>query len=161
MGRGLRRRQKNATEASAGRFEKAAPDARSAPPRGSRVAHELEDDCGSAIDRAILFTVWMAGGGIKGARPTARATSSASRRRRTPPTATTSMRRRCACSASTTRSSRSTTTASSGGLADVGFGWLRDQQVPLPFVFGGFAALAGLSAWLVLQIRVPSDYRSW
>jgi len=50
---------------------------------------------------------------------------------------------------------------SCGGLADVGFGWLRDQQVPLPFVFGGFAALAGLSAWLVLQIRVPSDYRSW
>ena len=42
---------------------------------------------------------------------------------------------------------------SCGGLADVGFGWLRDQQVPLPFVFGGFAALAGLSAWLVLQIR--------
>jgi hypothetical protein len=35
------------------------------------------------------------------------------------------------------------------------------EQVPLPFVFGGFAALAGLSAWLVLQIRVPSDYRSW
>ena len=40
-----------------------------------------------------------------------------------------------------------------GGLADVGFGWLRDQQVPLPFIFGGFAALAGISAWLVLCIR--------
>ena len=43
-----------------------------------------------------------------------------------------------------------------GGLADVGFGWLRDQQVPLPFIFGGFAALAGISAWLVLCIR-PDD----
>ncbi len=54
LGRGLRRRQKNATEAGARCFEKAAPDARSATPRGSRVAHQLEDDCGSAIDRAIL-----------------------------------------------------------------------------------------------------------
>ena len=35
--RGLRRRQKNATEAGAGRFEKPAPDARAAPPK----AHEL------------------------------------------------------------------------------------------------------------------------
>jgi MFS family permease len=42
---------------------------------------------------------------------------------------------------------------SCGGLADVGFGWLRDQQVPLPFIFGGFAAIACLSAWLVLRIR--------
>jgi len=42
---------------------------------------------------------------------------------------------------------------SCGGLADVGFGWLRDRQVPLPLIFGGFAALAGLSAWLVLRIR--------
>ena len=32
LGRGLRRRQKNATEAGAGRFEKPAPDARAAPP---------------------------------------------------------------------------------------------------------------------------------
>ena len=31
LGRGLRRRQKNATEAGAGRFEKPAPDARDAP----------------------------------------------------------------------------------------------------------------------------------
>jgi hypothetical protein len=36
LGRGLRRRQKNATEAGAGRFEKPAPDARAAPPE----AHE-------------------------------------------------------------------------------------------------------------------------
>jgi MFS family permease len=42
---------------------------------------------------------------------------------------------------------------SCGGLADVGFGWLRDQQVPLPLIFGGFAALACLSAGLVLCIR--------
>ncbi|MFM8494712.1 MAG: MFS transporter [Planctomycetia bacterium] len=42
---------------------------------------------------------------------------------------------------------------SCGGLADVGFGWLRDQQVPLPLIFGGFAGLACLSAWLVLRIR--------
>ena len=32
LGRGLRRREKNATEAGAGRFEKPAPDARAVPP---------------------------------------------------------------------------------------------------------------------------------
>jgi len=42
---------------------------------------------------------------------------------------------------------------SCGGLADVGFGWLRDREVPLGLVFGGFAAIAGISAWLVLSIR--------
>jgi hypothetical protein len=36
LGRGLRRREKNATEGGAGRFEKPAPDARAAPPE----AHE-------------------------------------------------------------------------------------------------------------------------
>ena len=36
LGRGLLRRQKNATEAGAGRYEKPAPDARAAPPE----AHE-------------------------------------------------------------------------------------------------------------------------
>ena len=36
LGPGLRRRQKNATEAGAGRFEKTAPDVRDAPPE----AHE-------------------------------------------------------------------------------------------------------------------------
>jgi MFS family permease len=40
-----------------------------------------------------------------------------------------------------------------GGIADVGFGWLRDQQVPLPLIFGGFAGIACLSAWLVLCIQ--------
>jgi len=42
---------------------------------------------------------------------------------------------------------------SCGGLADVGFGWLRDHQVPLNLIFGGLAAVACLSAWLVLKIR--------
>jgi len=51
------------------------------------------------------------------------------------------------------------TSISFGGLADVGFGWLRDQQVPLPVIFGGFAAIACLSAWLVLCIR-PDASRS-
>ena len=46
--------QKNATEAGAGRYEKPAPDARAAPPEGSRVAHQPEDRCGGAIDRTIL-----------------------------------------------------------------------------------------------------------
>ena len=36
LGRGLLRREKNATEGGAGRFEKPAPDARAAPPE----AHE-------------------------------------------------------------------------------------------------------------------------
>jgi len=40
-----------------------------------------------------------------------------------------------------------------GGIADVGFGWLRDQQVSLPVIFGGFAGLAAFSAWLVLCIQ--------
>jgi MFS family permease len=46
---------------------------------------------------------------------------------------------------------------SCGGLADVGFGWLRDRQVPMPLIFGGFAALAALSAWLVLCIRPAAE----
>jgi MFS family permease len=46
---------------------------------------------------------------------------------------------------------------SCGGLADVGFGWLRDHQVPLNLIFGGFAAVACLSAWLVLRIRATDD----
>ena len=40
-----------------------------------------------------------------------------------------------------------------GGIADVGFGWLRDQQVSLPVIFGGFAGLAAFSAWFVLCIQ--------
>mgnify|MGYP006291569325 FL=1 len=46
---------------------------------------------------------------------------------------------------------------SCGGLADVGFGWLRDRQVPLPLIFGGFAALAALSAGLVLCVRPAAE----
>lgn len=49
---------------------------------------------------------------------------------------------------------------SCGGLADVGFGWLRDHQVPLNLIFGGFAAVACLSAWLVLKIRATDADRA-
>jgi MFS family permease len=49
---------------------------------------------------------------------------------------------------------------SCGGLADVGFGWLRDHQVPLNLIFGGFAAVACLSAWLVLRIRATDADRA-
>ena len=49
---------------------------------------------------------------------------------------------------------------SCGGLADVGFGWLRDHQVPLNLIFGAFAAVACLSAWLVLRIRATDDDRA-
>jgi MFS family permease len=42
---------------------------------------------------------------------------------------------------------------SCGGLADWGFGVFRDQNVPLPLIFGSFASLAGLSVVLVLLIR--------
>lgn len=40
-----------------------------------------------------------------------------------------------------------------GGLADWGFGALRDRQVPLNVIFGAFAALAIISVVLVLLIR--------
>jgi hypothetical protein len=36
LGRGLRRREKNANKAGAGRFEKPAPDARAAPPEAQQ-----------------------------------------------------------------------------------------------------------------------------
>jgi MFS family permease len=42
---------------------------------------------------------------------------------------------------------------SCGGLADWGFGVLRDRQVPLSVIFGLFAGAAALSAVLVLLIR--------
>jgi len=42
---------------------------------------------------------------------------------------------------------------SSGGLADWGFGELRDQHVPLNVIFSAFAGLAVLSIGLVLLIR--------
>lgn len=40
-----------------------------------------------------------------------------------------------------------------GGVADWGYGALRDRNVPLSVIFGGFAALAILSVFLVLLIR--------
>ena len=51
LGRGLRRRDKNPTEAGAGRFEKPAPDARAAPPK----AHE------SLISRKTVAEVPLTG----------------------------------------------------------------------------------------------------
>jgi MFS family permease len=42
---------------------------------------------------------------------------------------------------------------SCGGLADWGFGFLRDHQVPLNMIFGAFASLALISVVLVLLIR--------
>ena len=46
---------------------------------------------------------------------------------------------------------------SCGGLADWGFGILRDQQVPLNVIFSAFASLAVLSVALVLMIRPKPD----
>jgi MFS transporter, Spinster family, sphingosine-1-phosphate transporter len=46
---------------------------------------------------------------------------------------------------------------SCGGLADWGFGVLRDRQVPLNVTFGVFASAAILSAVLVLLIRPTKD----
>jgi MFS family permease len=40
-----------------------------------------------------------------------------------------------------------------GGLADWGFGALRDRHVPLPATFGVFAAVAAVSAGVVLLVR--------
>jgi hypothetical protein len=45
-------------------------------------------------------------------------------------------------------------------VADIAFGWLRDQQVPLNLIFAAFAAVACVSAWLVLQIRTGVADRS-
>ena len=42
---------------------------------------------------------------------------------------------------------------SCGGLADWGFGALRDRQVPLAAIFGVFASIALLSVALVLLIK--------
>lgn len=47
-----------------------------------------------------------------------------------------------------------------GGFADIGFGWLRDHQVPLNVIFGCFAAIACLSAWLVLRIDTRDSDKS-
>ena len=42
---------------------------------------------------------------------------------------------------------------SCGGLADWGFGVLRDRQVPLKVIFGVFAGLAVVAVAIVLLIR--------
>ena len=47
-----------------------------------------------------------------------------------------------------------------GGFADIGFGWLRDHEVPLNLIFGCFAGIACLSAWLVLQINTEKSDKS-
>jgi MFS family permease len=49
---------------------------------------------------------------------------------------------------------------SCGGLADWGFGLLRDRHVPLAGIFGVFASAAALSAILVLLIRPRDTERS-
>jgi MFS transporter, Spinster family, sphingosine-1-phosphate transporter len=46
---------------------------------------------------------------------------------------------------------------SCGGLADWGFGELQDRNVPLPIIFGVFAATAALSAVLVLLIQPRAE----
>jgi MFS family permease len=45
---------------------------------------------------------------------------------------------------------------SCGGLADWGFGILRDQHMPLNVIFGAFASVALISVVLVLLIKVPN-----
>jgi len=42
---------------------------------------------------------------------------------------------------------------SCGGLADWGFGWMRDRHVPISVIFGVFAAICAISVILVLFIR--------
>ncbi len=46
---------------------------------------------------------------------------------------------------------------SCGGLADWGFGTLRDRHVPLSAIFGAFAAVAAISVGIVLLIRPRKD----
>jgi hypothetical protein len=46
---------------------------------------------------------------------------------------------------------------SCGGLADWGFGVLRDRDVPLNLIFGVFASTAIVSIVLVLLIRPKND----
>ena len=47
-----------------------------------------------------------------------------------------------------------------GGLADWVFGTLRDRQVPLNIIFGVFAAIALLSAGIVLSIKIGPEKES-
>ena len=60
LGRGLLRREKNATEGGAGRFEKPAPDARAAPPEahesliGRKTVEEVPLTGLSSIQRSVF-----------------------------------------------------------------------------------------------------------
>jgi MFS family permease len=47
-----------------------------------------------------------------------------------------------------------------GGLADLGFGWLRDRRVPLNVIFSLFAVAAIVSIVLVMLIRPRSELNS-
>ena len=49
-------------------------------------------------------------------------------------------------------------TISCGGLADWGFGFIRDHRVPLHGIFGVFAVVALVSVVLVLLIRPRADF---
>ena len=49
---------------------------------------------------------------------------------------------------------------SCGGFGDWAFGALRDQHVPLNFIFGAFAGIALLSVFLVLMIKPRADLAS-
>jgi hypothetical protein len=46
---------------------------------------------------------------------------------------------------------------SCGGFGDWGFGFLRDQHVPLNLIFGAFAGVALLSLIIVLLIRPSAN----
>jgi hypothetical protein len=48
---------------------------------------------------------------------------------------------------------------SCGGLADWGFGLMRDAHIPLNIIFGAFAAIALLSVCVVLCIRPDASLR--
>jgi MFS family permease len=48
---------------------------------------------------------------------------------------------------------------SCGGLADWGFGLMRDAHIPLNIIFGAFAAIALLSVGVVLCIRPDASLR--
>ena len=55
LGRGLRRRKKNASAGGAGSSREPAPEGRNDRSRRSRVVRKLPDRCNSAIDRATLL----------------------------------------------------------------------------------------------------------
>ncbi|NDC64457.1 MAG: hypothetical protein EBZ59_10860 [Planctomycetia bacterium] len=58
MGRGLRRREKNATARGAGRFEKPAPDARAAPPEAQQSFISRKTVAVAPLT-GLSFTAWM------------------------------------------------------------------------------------------------------